>query len=78
MKDKVQLEDTVLHLPFERLKDMELLARPRFSSTGFFGKLKEEEGELTFHYFEKNAHNTPGQHLVLFYKNYVVGGGIIR
>lgn len=78
MRDKIQLENIILHIPFDRLKDMVLLARPRFSSTGFFGKLKKEGKEITFHYFEKNAHNTPGQHLVLFYKNYVVGGGIIR
>ncbi len=77
LEDKVILENTIFHLPLETLKNMTLLARPRFSSTGFLGKVREENGVVTFHYFEKNAHNAPGQHLVLFYENYVVGGGII-
>jgi len=78
MREKIELEEFIFHLPLEILKNMTLLARPRFSSTGFLGKLKEEKGKIIFQYFERNAHNTSGQHIVLFYKNYVVGGGIIR
>lgn len=55
-----------------------LFARPRFSSTGFLGKLHLEDDKLYFKYEKANAHNADGQHLVIFYENFVLGGGIIR
>lgn len=78
LQEEVELEQSILHLPFSVLKKWKLLARSRFSSTGFFGWLVKREEQIFFVYEEKNAHNAPGQHLVLFYHNYVVGGGIIR
>lgn len=78
LQEEVELEETVFHLPLSLLKEWNLLARPRFSSTGFLGKLVERENRIFFTYEKKNAHNAPGQHLVLFYHSYVVGGGIIR
>jgi len=61
----------------ERLRDKELVARPRFSSKGFPGRVVSTEGRTFFEYTEKNAHNAPGQHMVVYYKGLVVGGGKI-
>jgi len=55
-----------------------LLARPRFSSTGFYGKLIKDRDKIYFKYNEENAHNAKGQHIVFFYDNFVVGGGEIK
>ena len=78
LEEEVELENTIFHLPFSQLETMTLLARARFSSTGFTGKLVKRKETFYFIYDKKNPHNAPGQHLVLFYQNYVVGGGTIR
>lgn len=76
--DRVELIDYKFSVDIEFLKDIELLARPRFSSTGFLGKLYFKDNKLYFKYEKANAHNADGQHLVIFYENFVLGGGIIR
>lgn len=75
---KVELKEAVFHLPRNVVKNLTLLGRARFSSTGFYGRIEEENGKIYFCYEEENAHNAPGQHLVLFYHSYVIGGGIIQ
>jgi len=62
----------------EKLEDLNLLARPRFSSTGFYGKLIKNNDKIYFKYNEENTHNAKGQHVVFFYDNFVVGGGEIK
>ncbi|WP_022819187.1 tRNA 2-thiouridine(34) synthase MnmA [Fusobacterium russii] len=78
LTDRVELLNYKFSTDIDSLIGIELLARPRFSSTGFLGKLHLEDEKLYFKYEKANAHNTDGQHLVLFYENFVLGGGIIR
>ncbi|WP_319371344.1 tRNA 2-thiouridine(34) synthase MnmA [uncultured Ilyobacter sp.] len=77
MKKEVELTDTVFLTDIEKLEKMELLGRPRFSSTGLSGRLKKIDGRIFFIYDEENARNSPGQHMVIYYKDFVVGGGKI-
>ena len=63
---------------YEKLENLELLARPRFSSTGFYGKLIKDKNKIYFKYNEENAHNAKGQHIVFFYDGFVLGGGEIK
>lgn len=78
---KVELRNFKSILKLEKLEELELMARPRFSSKGFFGRIERSEGKdgkkIHFIYNEKNPQNAKGQHLALYYKNYLVGGGKI-
>lgn len=76
--DKVEIKNFKFNVDIEKLFEIEVLARPRFSSTGFYGKLVQEEDRLFFKYNEENAHNAQGQHIVFFYDNFVLGGGEIK
>lgn len=78
LRKRVQLVDYKFNVELEEILNMKLLARPRFSSQGFYGKLIVENSKLYFEYEEKNTHNAEGQHLVIFYDNFVLGGGVIR
>lgn len=77
MKKEVELTDTVFLTDIEKLEKIELLGRPRFSSTGLPGRLKKKGSRIFFIYDEENARNSPGQHMVIYYKDLVVGGGKI-
>ncbi len=74
----VELENYKFNVDISKILSLELLGRARFSSHGFLGKLHLENNKLYFKYKDSNPHNADGQHLVLFYKNFVVGGGAIR
>lgn len=76
--DEIELTNYKFAVEFEKIKDLNLLARPRFSSTGFYGKLIKNNDKIYFKYNEENAHNAKGQHVVFFYDNFVVGGGEIK
>ena len=76
-REKIELENFKTHIPFETLTQMRVLAKPRFSSTGFYGKVIEEKGKIYFQYEEKNPQNAKGQHLVLYSDELVIGGGKI-
>lgn len=76
--DLVEIEDFKFIPDISDLNELELLAKPRFSSKGNIGKLEYSNSKLTFRYNEKNAENAPGQHIVFYYRNNVVGGGIIK
>ena len=76
--DKVELINYKFSVEYEKLENFELLARPRFSSTGFYGKLMKDKEKIYFKYNEENAHNSKGQHIVFFYDGFVVGGGEIK
>lgn len=75
---KILLNDYKEIVPIEKLKGKDLIGRPRFSSNGALGKLYEEEDKIYFEYLEDNFQNAPGQHLVIYYKDFVVGSGIIE
>ena len=78
---KVELINYKFVVEIDKLVEVELMARPRFSSHGFMGKLKKEivDGvvKLYFEYNEKNPQNAKGQHMVLYFGEYLVGGGVI-
>ena len=76
--DKLELINYKFSVEYEKLENLELLARPRFSSTGFYGKLIKDRDKIYFKYNEGNAHNAKGQHIVFFYDSFVVGGGEIK
>ena len=80
--EEVELIDYKFIVDMEKLLEVELMARPRFSSHGFMGKLhrtdKDGKSKIYFKYNEKNPQNAKGQHMVLYYGEYLVGGGVIR
>jgi tRNA-specific 2-thiouridylase len=55
----------------------EIIARPRSSSHGTSAFVKLVNGRLLVEYIEPNMENAPGQHVVFYKKDIVVGGGII-
>jgi tRNA-specific 2-thiouridylase len=79
---RVELIDYKFIVEIEKLVEVELIARPRFSSHGFLGKLKKVDidgkEKIYFDYNEKNPQNAKGQHMVLYFGKYLVGGGVIR
>ena len=77
MKKELELTDTVFLADIEKLEKIKLFGRPRFSSIGLPGRLKKIDNRIFFIYDEENAKNSPGQHMVIYYKDLVVGGGKI-
>ncbi len=77
MRSKVELVDTLFLVDIGKLQGKDLVARPRFSSRGLPGRITTHEGRVFFEYAEENAQNAPGQHMVVYYKGLVVGGGKI-
>lgn len=75
---KIKLVNTKFNVDEEKLLNTSLLAKARFSSNGYYGKLSKENNEYFFIFDEENTHNTSGQHLVLYDDNFIVGGGEIR
>lgn len=77
MRECVELLDFSLNISKNQVSDLTLIGRPRFSSQGFPGKLEFLENKVFFRYITPNPQNAPGQHLVLYYKDFVLGGGKI-
>lgn len=77
-KKIIELEEFKSHIPIHKLKELRLLGKARFSSQGFFGRIVEKENRIYFEFEEENPHNARGQHLVLYYENFVLGGGKIN
>lgn len=80
---EVELIDYKFIVEIEKLLDEKLIGRPRFSSHGSIGKIKKVsregiEDRVFFEYEEKNQQNAKGQHMVLYYGENLVGGGVIR
>ena len=78
-RKKIYLKECILHGNYKEMAEsgFEIIARPRSSSKGDKAFVKREEGRLTVEYDEKNMENAPGQHVVFYEKDLVVGGGII-
>jgi len=79
---KVELIDYKFVVEIDKLLELELMGRPRFSSHGSMGKVRKiselgREDRIYFEYEEKNPQNAKGQHMVLYYGKYLVGGGVI-
>lgn len=77
-KDTVLLSDYKEIVDYNKIKDRWLVGKPRFSSGGILGKILKIEGNFYFKYKEENPQNAPGQHLVIYDNDYVVGGGMIE
>ena len=73
----VELKDFKSPVSIELLLDKKLIGRPRFSSFGSEGKLLLKDGKIFFEYDEMTPQLASGQHLVLYWKNFVLGGGMI-
>lgn len=77
LEDEIELLNYKFNIDISRILNKRVLARPRFSSHGFYGELYLKNEKLYFKYEEANTHNADGQHLVIFDEDYVLGGGII-
>ena len=76
-KKKVELKKYKLAVKIADVLNKNIIGRPRFSSFGTSGKVLFENEKLFFEFDEETPQTAPGQHLVLYYKNLVLGGGII-
>lgn len=77
-RESVELVDFKSPIELEKLAELEVIGRPRFSSIGAKGKIIIENNKIYFEYEEKSVQNAPGQHLVIYYKDFVLGGGMIK
>lgn len=77
-RKKVELIEFKSIIPMEILKEKVVIGRPRFSSIGALGKVLFEDKKIFFEYLEENVQNAPGQHLVIYYEDFVLGGGMIK
>ncbi len=77
-RKKVELVEFKTPLDKEKIENLEVIGRPRFSSIGAKGKIFFQENRVFFEYFEENVQNAPGQHLVIYYKDFLLGGGMIK
>lgn len=77
-RECVELINFSTTIPFDKLEELVILGKPRFSSSGFLGKILKKDDKIYFKYEIKNPQNASGQHLVLYYGEYVVGGGEIK
>ena len=77
-KKEVKLLEFKSPIELNRLIGKKLIGRPRFSSFGNLGEIKIRDGEIFFEFDESTPQLASGQHLVLYYKDFVLGGGIIE
>ena len=77
-RKRVELVEFKTPLNIEDMIGKEVIGRPRFSSFGAKGKLLLENEKIYFEYEEENVQNAPGQHLVIYYEDFVLGGGMIK
>ncbi len=77
-KKKVELVECKFAIPLGELVGKELIGRPRFSSIGALGMIVQEEDKVYFEYNVDNVQNAPGQHLVIYSGDFVLGGGMIK
>ena len=76
-RKRVELVDFKSPIELGKIIEKKVIGRPRFSSFGAEGKVIVENEKIYFEYFEENVQNAPGQHLVIYYKDFVLGGGMI-
>lgn len=77
-RKRVELVEFKTPLNIEDMVGKEIIGRPRFSSFGAKGKLLLENEKIYFEYEEENVQNAPGQHLVIYYEDFILGGGMIK
>lgn len=77
MKDEIEIKDYIFHKTIDEIIEKKLFARPRSSSKGMYGKLKIKNEKLIFKYEKENHENAPGQHIVFYLNNELIGGGKI-
>lgn len=84
MRDVIEITQCHFSVSAEKLLNLPLVARPRFSSSGLEGTLSivYDSNHISYprYFFKFNTptpQNAPGQHLVFYFKDFVVGGGKI-
>lgn len=77
-KKEVKLLEFKSPVELDKLIGKKLIGRPRFSSFGDLGEIKIKDNEVFFEFDESTPQLAPGQHLVLYYEDFVLGGGIIE
>lgn len=78
MIDSIQITNYIFHVNLTDILNKRVFVQPRFSSKGLYGYLFFLDGKLYFKYEIKNAQNSKGQHIVIFYENKLIGGGLIE
>lgn len=78
LTDRVELINCIFIPEVEEMVRKNLLAKARFSSSGLPGTLEKSDEKIYFVYERKNAENSPGQHLAVYFEGKVVGGGEIQ
>ena len=78
MIDSIQITNYIFHVNLIDILNKRVFVQPRFSSKGLYGYLFFLDGKLYFKYELKNAQNSKGQHIVIFYENKLIGGGLIE
>jgi tRNA-uridine 2-sulfurtransferase len=78
-RKKIYLKEFILHGNYGMMSEegFEIIARPRSSSLGNSAFVKMENERLFIEYNEPNMENAPGQHIVFYNGDIVIGGGII-
>lgn len=80
-KESIEFIQPHFSVPPHKLLGKRLIARPRFSSLGLEGSLQiissEDKERYIFNFLTPTPQNAPGQHIVLYYEDFVVGGGKI-
>ena len=76
--NKVEVINGKFHVDINNILNKDLIARPRFSSKGLTGRLENVGDKLYFLFNVNNAENAPGQHIVFYQEDILVGGGEIN
>lgn len=77
-RKEVELLEFKSLVELKKLIGKKLIGRPRFSSFGNIGEIKIKNNKIFFEYEESTPQLASGQHLVLYYNDFVLGGGIIK
>lgn len=75
---EIEVINYKFHYELNDILNVELIARPRFSSKGLKGKLKIENNKLIFEFENKTHENSEGQHIVFYKEDELIGGGEIK
>lgn len=77
--DEVIVENYKINILENKIVEgLEVIVRPRNSSKGMKAFIKLKNKKIIVKYQEKNAQNSRGQHIVFYYNDMVLGGGIIK
>ena len=80
--DEIEIKNGKFYYDIEKIINIPLVARPRFSSKGLEGELKiikdDTDQKIIFKFYKKTHENSEGQHIVFYKENELIGGGEIK